>query len=337
MPRIININALETCDIILTTSTAFESKAIRFGTKADISHAMICVAHGSVIDSTGEGVHARNVQKLFYDDSCAIHIIRLKRPLQNEEKKQIIDYVRATIGTPYSVKEALTSVVRPKSEGSDFQFCSRLAARAFKQIDINISENPDYCTPAQIKNSPLFVEVPNPFITISESEKEFIESRGTTLDEMRDITNKLLDLAKEAVPHVSILNINDIIVALQNDTSLDAKFSQAFKESGYLDHWKSEVTKYPWRYNKIAMDQFLKEKPELLEDLINYCIITIKDHQASVFNHWQNNFLKYSIASKQQNLLTLSLNAELYKNLWEHHKKRVETAAAFLKEHHSAN
>jgi cell wall-associated NlpC family hydrolase len=47
-------------DIVLTTTTAAISKAIRMATRSDISHAMVYVENCSVIDATGEGVHARN-------------------------------------------------------------------------------------------------------------------------------------------------------------------------------------------------------------------------------------------------------------------------------------
>jgi len=47
---------LQLGDIVLTTRHHYVSKAIRTATKCDISHAMIYIARGSAIDSTGEGV-----------------------------------------------------------------------------------------------------------------------------------------------------------------------------------------------------------------------------------------------------------------------------------------
>ena len=77
--EIIHIEALQRGDIVLTTSTEIESRLIKIGTLSDISHAMVCVSHGSVMDSTAEGVQSRNVQKMFYPDACAIYILRLKQ------------------------------------------------------------------------------------------------------------------------------------------------------------------------------------------------------------------------------------------------------------------
>jgi hypothetical protein len=76
---------LQPGDILLTTSLAAESWSIRAGTKSDISHAMLYVSSTSVIDSTGDGVHARNLQKMFYDDKCAIHALRPKDPLTADQ------------------------------------------------------------------------------------------------------------------------------------------------------------------------------------------------------------------------------------------------------------
>jgi hypothetical protein len=78
MMKRLKMSALLRGDIILTTTAAAVSKAIRWGTKSDISHAMICVQHGSVIDATSEGVHARNTQRLFFEDGCALHVLRFE-------------------------------------------------------------------------------------------------------------------------------------------------------------------------------------------------------------------------------------------------------------------
>jgi hypothetical protein len=60
--RRLNDALLRPGDIILTTTTAAVSMAIRVATGSDISHAMVCVEDRSVIDATGEGVQARNTQ-----------------------------------------------------------------------------------------------------------------------------------------------------------------------------------------------------------------------------------------------------------------------------------
>ncbi|WP_343596893.1 hypothetical protein [Pseudomonas sp.] len=76
-------------DIILSTSVEYQSKIIKFFTNSDIFHAMICVANSSVMDSTGEGVQGRNIDKMFYDDSCAIYAYRLKEEISPDRMQWV--------------------------------------------------------------------------------------------------------------------------------------------------------------------------------------------------------------------------------------------------------
>ena len=53
----------------------------------------------------------------------------------------------------------------------------------------------------------------------------------------------------------------------------DQVIANALVSSGYLDLWKKEVDRHPWRYTSGLMDK-LSEPPKLLCD---YCIGTIKE------------------------------------------------------------
>lgn len=61
----IKIESLQPGDIILTARPGKGSKFIRGATGGMVSHAMICVQQGSFIDSTMDGVQARNIQREF--------------------------------------------------------------------------------------------------------------------------------------------------------------------------------------------------------------------------------------------------------------------------------
>ena len=43
---------------------------------------MIYVQDHSVIDATAEGVQARDTQRLFFEDECAIHVLRPRSDLR---------------------------------------------------------------------------------------------------------------------------------------------------------------------------------------------------------------------------------------------------------------
>lgn len=70
-PRVLVSDLIQLGDIMLKTTPAPMSQSIRKIIGADISHAMICVGKSSVIDSTGDGVHARNLERLTLELSCA--------------------------------------------------------------------------------------------------------------------------------------------------------------------------------------------------------------------------------------------------------------------------
>lgn len=120
---------LKVGDVVLTTATAAVSKAIQTATRSDISHAMVYVEDRSVIDATAEGVQARNTQRLFFEDGCAVHVLRQRGGLTGEQSRGIRSFVRSRVGTQYSTREAIRTVLGGAHGWTKKQFCSRLVAR----------------------------------------------------------------------------------------------------------------------------------------------------------------------------------------------------------------
>ncbi|OSI73814.1 hypothetical protein BSZ21_06395 [Bradyrhizobium canariense] len=156
----IKIDSVKPGDILFTARPGKISRAIRFTTDGAVSHAMICVQHGSFIDSTSSGVQARNLQReLFEDDEKAFHF-RLKIPPDRKVLEQIVDYARSEIGARYSKIEAARSVAAIRRPRSRRQFCSRLVARVYKMAGIELVSDADYCSPEDLRLSPLLKELP---------------------------------------------------------------------------------------------------------------------------------------------------------------------------------
>lgn len=107
----IKIESLQPGDIILTARPGKGSKFIRGATGGMVSHAMICVQQGSFIDSTMDGVQARNIQREFFEDDENVFAFRLKTPLPTHVVTKVVDYARSQIGTRYSLPEAARSSV----------------------------------------------------------------------------------------------------------------------------------------------------------------------------------------------------------------------------------
>ena len=324
----LDTSRLEKGDIILTTSQEVVSKVIRKKTKSDISHAMLYVAHGSVMDSTGDGVQARNIQKMFYPDTCAIHVYRsIIRP-DEAVLDRIVKYVRSETGAPYAKFEAARSAFKPPSKASDHQFCSRLVARAYEEAGLPLTANADYTTPADLQRSRELVEITAVVIEVSEEEQAYLEKMGDTTKGMREITSDLLARVRAIAPDIRVLN--DIEPYLLANPAHDAIFAQAYKESGYLDFWRVELERHSYRYDSMRMVQFyhsLEDKSELLD----YCRQTLQDDASGDFGHWKTNLDAYSALVNVRPLQTFQLNRDLYFKLVFNHDQRVKIAGMILK------
>ena len=126
----IKIDRLEPGDIILTASTTKMGKVIRASTGGIVSHAMICVQHGSLIDSTAAGVQAWNLQRELFEDDERVFGFRSREPLPPVTVARIVDFARSEIGARYSKPEAVRSLLGGPKLRNAKQFCSRLVARA---------------------------------------------------------------------------------------------------------------------------------------------------------------------------------------------------------------
>ncbi|WGQ34074.1 YiiX/YebB-like N1pC/P60 family cysteine hydrolase [Alcaligenes faecalis] len=326
--KAIDYRQLQLGDILLTTSQRPTSWSVRAGTKSDISHAMLYVANGSVIDSTSDGVHARNLQKVFYEDDCAIYALRPIQPLTAEERQTIIDYARSAIGTKYALREAARSVTKPKGSGSVRQFCSRLVARAYAEAGIQLSDNPDFCTPEQLKGSPSLQKLPSPVVEISAEEIAEIESRPNRADGMLQVTNAFLQQVRSFAPKVE--SINDALELLVLNQAFDDQVHAALKSSGYLDFWQLERREFNWRYDLDAMKELASKEPNLLPDLKNYCLDSLRDIDNGDFDHWGQNLHAWRQKAQSAPLKSFVAMAQLYENLVEGVQLRRLVAESWL-------
>jgi len=239
----VKASALARGDIILTTSTATVSKAIRLGTKSDISHAMVYVQHCSVIDATSEGVHARNTQRLFFEDECALHVLRLKAGLTPEQAEQVCQFVRQRVGSEYSTREAIKTVIGGAEQWTRKQFCSRLVAQAYASAGIKLVADPNYCAPADLARSSLLVAVPDAMEPATSEDAARWASHPDSTEAMRSAINAVLDGARKKDKNIQ--TFEDIIPYLVKHPKEDAYFADILASSGYLTVWQINTEKNP--------------------------------------------------------------------------------------------
>jgi hypothetical protein len=249
--RKLNESVLQIGDIILTTTTDLLSKGIRKVTGSDISHALIYVESHSIIDATGDGVHSRNTQRLFWENECAVHVLRFADGLDDTQSRNIVNYVRGRIGTQYSKIEAARSVLGGAKAPSRRQFCSRLVAQAYASAGLNLVGDSNYCAPDHLKNSTRLIAVQGAVQYVSDEEIKGWEGIHDTPQSMRDATNALLSGAR--TKSASIEDVNDIDHHLQVTPGDDAYFANLYERSGYLTVWVAECDKNRWQYDLQAM------------------------------------------------------------------------------------
>lgn len=317
----INGSVLQAGDVVLTTSTERMSKAIRFATRSDISHAMVCVESHSVIDATTEGVQARNVQRLIFEDECSIYILRSREPLSVPQINDICNYVRQAVGTEYTKTEAALTRLGGRADFSRKQFCSRLVAQAFSSIGIALVSDPNYCSPGDIKSSALLTAIEPSWLPFTAEEEAAWESNEDATQDMRDAINSVLKAAR--TKDGGIQSLNDVNQHLIDHPEDDAFILGAFRSSGYLGLWMGQKVKNPWLYDLAEM-----QKAPLVQ-MIEYCKDTLAD-EARGMNRFVISHGGYALLNKQLGLRTFAALEELYGILATGQRRRVDVARAFL-------
>lgn len=287
---------------------------------------MIYVEMHSVIDATAEGVQARNTQRLFFDDECAVYALRLRRELSAEDAQAICNFARGHVGTQYSTQEALRAGMwgTPRTKTRK-QFCSRLVAQAYASIGIRLAEDPDYCSPADLKNSSLLMEIAAATVSVTDGEVAAWERHPDKPQMMRDAINAVLDGARRK--NKGIQSFDDLDAHLIHCPEDDAYMCDILERSSYLTLWQVEQAANPWQYNLALMEAASRSG-----DMTDYCRDVLANETGEP-NRYVVNRAAYMAFSKQFGLLFFELMSELYTVLATLHHRRVEVATCWLQAH----
>jgi len=323
----IKIDCVQPGDILLTARPAKISRAIRLATRGVVSHAMICVQHGSFIDSTADGVQARNLQRELFEDDEEVFLFRLKAPVNRDLLSKITDYARAEIGARYSVSEAMRSVSKTRRPRSRRQFCSRLVARAYKQAGIDLVPDADYCSPEDLRRSVLLREIPVATETVTSEEIAARAARRNPIEAMKQAQNAVLDAARAIDPRVE--NFNDLEALIVSRPDTDPTIAAALRQSGFLDLWRMETDEFAWRYSFALMEGMATRHEALRE----YCIGTVKEAYSGGVR-FAINLSHMQILHKQHPRVSFNLLLELYETLTINDQARREVACAWLSKHY---
>jgi len=326
--KCIDIDRLQPGDIILTASKSTTGKLVRLASKGDVSHAMICVQHGSIIDSTSEGVQARNLQREFFSDDEEVSAFRLRAALPPLEIQRVVDFARSEIGTRYSKIEAARSVAPIGKPRGRRQFCSRLVARAYASVGIQLVEDQDYCTPEELRRSDLLQELEDITVSVTAEEVAAMSERSNPLQLMREAQNAILAFVRSLDPDVE--NFTDVDRVVREHPEWDAAIADAYRTSGYLDLWGHELSAHPYRYDLALMEE--AAEPRLFADMRAYCVGTIREYYSGGLR-FSVNLAHYEASQQESPRETVSLLIDLYQTLVRDDERRIETARQWLAKH----
>lgn len=320
--RVFVVSAVQPGDIVLTTTPDPVSQTIRKVTSSDISHAMICVAKSSVIDSTGDGVHARNLARIILEPGCAGHVLRTVKPLTTDQLRSIISFARSAVGTRYTMAGATKSVLAGFAAGRK-QFCSRLVAQAYRDAGVNLVSDADFCHPGELLKSETLVEMPDLLRNLSPEEEIDWREDVDNVQAMRNSTNFLLGEARKLSPDIE--SLNDIDAYLVEHPDGDAHLVQALLSSRYLELWREESKRNSWQYHAALMERQVFSA----ERMQRYCEALLTD-EALCQNRFIMNHAGYVTMNTLHPRQYFAIKVELYELLTELHARRIKAAIAWL-------
>lgn len=316
-------------DILFTARPGKVSKAIRVSTGGVVSHAMICVQHGSFIDSTSEGVQAWNLQRELFDEDEMVFHFRVRKKLSAEILAKVIDLARAEIGARYSTLEAIRSVAGVRKPRSKRQFCSRLVARVYKNAGIDLVPDADYCSPEDLLRSPLLMAIPVKTELVSEEELRWQGDRPDPIRATHIAQNAVLQVARSFDPDVE--SFNDLFSLLTERPDADDAIAKSLNDSGYLDLWRIETETHPWRYDSLLIDGMTS--PEHLTNLREYCIGTVSAAYSGGLR-FAINLAQLKELERQHPRESFRLEIRLYEILVRNDQTRREVAYNWLLNHY---
>lgn len=319
---IIPISELEKGDILLTSENSATSKAVRKSTGSDFSHAILYVGSGSYIHSDANGVHSGNLQRLLFDASENVTVLRVK--CDQETINQACIFARLKIGTTYSVRSAINAKLRTsKRKNENRQFCSRLVSQAYEYAGVKLVDDASYCTPQEILESQSILEIPRKARKATDEEINFANSENP-LEKQSKITNEILSKVRKLAKK-DIQSLEQITQYVIKNPVHDKQISKIFRDSGYLTMWEYETTKNAWRYD----GRVFINLPLPINELIQRAKFE-KDSAHERLGFYRHSLEQYFYIHEVHNLEYSSIHLDLYNKLVENTLENINAAEYVL-------
>lgn len=263
-----------------------------------------------------DGVYGKNPQRLIYENPESFCAYRLKELAPEETIVEITREARALIGSLYSVKEAALTPIYSKHNSprakTRSQYCSRLVSQCYAKFGVNLTTNPDYCSPNDLANSELLEPVQN-YCRVSDNEHlELIKAEDLGIPLQRMTFRWLKQARKIAMSQrgFEIQNLNDVTEFVITNKEYDKEILSIAKDSGYFEYYTTDRSHNPFRYDyNLLLEKFISENLTLDH-------LYFEANAAKVYREAQ----EYNLKISQENYNNFKLkyifeHVQLYQNI----------------------
>lgn len=320
---VIDLQKLKFGDIILMKTYEDICQTIRDKSGSNFSHAMIYKGYYSCLESNDLAVNSVNPQRLLFFKEDDAAVFRLNDQKNIGQLVKGLQFASSIIGMGYASKrEVLKSLSSTEEEAKEIkrQYCTRFVAQIFDKSGFSIVANPDYCSPAEIENSPLLTKIPI-LKEASPEEIELAESEG--LDAYQNqVTHELLANARLAT-NTDLQSLDEIDDFLNSNPSKDNELNEILENSGYLNLGDIESNENPYFYDEVLFLQRFG-----ITNAVDFSAHNLINEIVLNYNYEVAHF-KYQGLFNETSLNYFESLAKCYKKQHEYSSKRLDIFKKF--------
>ena len=248
-------------DILLMNT--YEER-LRDKMKCKYEHAAIYIGDAQIMESNGAHVVMSHIYSYAFKDFEHACVLRLKNcsPVtlsdvaRNARKQMGREYVNTR--QFLHVRDLKNSDQKDKSNRS---FCSRLVAQSYKEENINIVQNSDFCEPDDFLNNPDLEQVKDAVVPITEDLLNVVIVQQKYREEHEtDSPNAALFKKLSELYGIDIQDLEQAIQSAIGKPELDKKAIDIIDDSDMFKHMDSIHKEMPWLLNN---EEFFKHFSEV--------------------------------------------------------------------------
>lgn len=324
---LLEISKLVLGDIILIRTNDSTCEKIRKMSNSNYSHALIYRGNKCLLESHAFGVQSSNPQRLLLDNKDDAIVLRLRDTSKIHQLEIGLTNAAEKIGMSYaSVREVMRSYLSTleKAKEDKRQFCTRFVAQLYHESDIEIVENPDYCSPREIENCQKLEIIENCVRLGTQPEINLAKDQDNSISKQTESTFYFFE-------GIRALSDNDLQTfdEVDNFLILNPKYDNASNkiliDSGYLDLGDIEKSKNEDFYDPI---KFVKKFG------MEHCLYISSNELYDEMVRSQNFKLaidKYDDLFKKYNLEYFESHRNCYKRQLEFSYERMNVFVFFVR------